>query len=824
MKKSLNALFVHFFALVFFVIASLAYFYPVLQGKTIRQSDIEQYSGMAREQNDFRQRTSQEPYWTNSAFGGMPTYQLGAYYPHDYVKKLDRIIRFLPRPADYLFLYFIGFYILLCCMKVDYKLAILGALAFGFSTYFIIILGVGHNAKAHAIGYLPVLLGGIILTFRKKYLWGFVLTALAMALEVGANHYQMTYYFMLLVLVLGAVYLVDAVRKKKVKHYFKAVALLLIAVVLGIAANATALMATKEYADWSTRGKSELTINPDGSTKEKTEGLSKEYITQWSYGIAESLNLFVPRLFGGSNAENLGEDSKTFQYLSEQGLPRSRALEFSSSLPLYWGPQPLTSGPAYIGAVICFLFILGLFLLKGRIKWWLLGGTLMSLLLSWGKNFSMLTDFMIDYFPLYDKFRAVSSIQVILELCVPIIAVMTLVVFFKPNIPVEKKRNALKVSFLIAMALGIGLFLIKGIFDFSAVSDATYQRYFGDEVLAMIKRDREAVYINDTIRSLIFVLLAGLALWLFLKDRIKQHVLLVLLGLLILVDLVGVDRRYVNKDNFVRQRLMDRPFQETAADKEIRQDNGIFRVYDQTLGFEGGRTSYFHQTISGYHAAKPARMQDLYDFHIQKGNIGVFNMLNIKYVIQQDDEGNSYAGFNPDANGNAWFISKLREVQSANQEIIALDSLDLKNEAVVNTAVFNELNRFNFQKDSTASVTLTDYKPNHLSYRTRNSYAGLAVFSEMYYPHGWNAYVDGKLTRHFRVNYALRALYVPAGDHIVEFKFEPVLIDTGSKITLGTSVLLGLLILGGVGFTYWKRPKPTTVETEAGAKNDHDQV
>ena len=777
MNKSLNALFVHFFALAFFVLAALAYFYPVLQGKTIRQSDIEQYTGMAKEQNDFRKKTAQEPYWTNSAFGGMPTYQLGAYYPHDYVRKLDRIIRFLPRPADYLFLYFIGFYILLCCMKVDYKLAILGALAFGFSTYFIIILGVGHNAKAHAIGYLPILLGGIILTFRKKYLWGFVLTAIAMALEVGANHYQMTYYFMLLVLVLGAVYLIDAFRKKILKHYFAAVGLLLLAVALGIAANATALMATKEYADWSTRGKSELTINPDGSAKEKTDGLSKEYITQWSYGITESLNLFVPRLFGGSNGENLGEGSKTYQYLTDQGLPRTRALEFAGSLPLYWGPQPMTSGPAYIGAIIFFLFILGLFLVKGRVKWWLLGGTLLSLLLSWGKNFSLLTDLMIDYFPLYDKFRAVSSIQVILELCAPVMAIMALVVFFKPTIPSEKKLRALKLGFLMSMFIGIGLLLIRGTFDFSATNDAAYQRYFGDEVLAMIIRDREAVYMSDTIRTLIFVILAALALWLFLKEKIRQNILLIVLGVLIVIDLVGVDQRYVNKDNFVKQRLMDRPFQETSVDKEIMQDPEIFRVYDQTQGFEGGRTSYFHQAISGYHAAKPARMQDLYDFHIQKGNIEVYNMLNIKYVIQQDEEGNSYAGLNPGAYGNAWFIEKLREVRSADEEITALDSLDLKNEAVVNTEIFNSINRFNFQIDSTASVTLTDYKPNHLTYRTRNSYTGVAIFSEMYYPNGWNAYLDGKPVAYFKANYALRAMNVPAGDHIVEFKFEPVLIQ-----------------------------------------------
>ena len=320
MKSGLKAFYTHFFVLVFFVIAALAYFSPVLQGKVIEQSDIRQYTGMAKEQNNFRKKTGEEPYWTNSAFGGMPTYQLGAYYPHDYVKKLDRLIRFLPRPADYLFIYFLGFYILLCCLKVEYRLAALGALAFGFSTYLIIILGVGHNAKAHALAYMPMLLGGIVLTLRGKYLWGFVLTAIAMALEVGANHYQMTYYFMLLVLILGVVYLINAIRKKKLKNFFASVGLLLIAVVLGIAANATSLMATKEYADWSTRGKSELTINPDGSTKTNTRGLSKDYITQYSYGIVESLNIFVTRLFGGSNGEDLGENSKTYDFLIDQGI------------------------------------------------------------------------------------------------------------------------------------------------------------------------------------------------------------------------------------------------------------------------------------------------------------------------------------------------------------------------------------------------------------------------------------------------------------------------------------------------------------------------
>ncbi len=807
MKKGLKFFFTHFFVFVFFVVAALAYFHPVLQGKVIYQHDIAQYTGMAKEQNDFRKKTEQEPYWTNSAFGGMPTYQLGANYPHNYIKKLDRLIRFLPRPADYLFLYLIGFYILLCCLKVDFRLAIVGALAFGFSTYLIIIIGAGHNAKAHALGYLPFLLAGIVLVFRKKYLWGFLLTAVAMALEIVANHYQMTYYFMLLVLVLGIVYLIDAIKKKELKHYFISVGLLLAAVTIGIATNATGLMATKEYADWSTRGKSELTINPDGSIKDNTSGLRKEYITQWSYGVVESLNLFVPRLFGGASQENLGEDSKSFNYLIDKGLPRSSALDFVSGIPLYWGKQPITSGPAYIGAIIFFLFVLGLFLVKNKHKWWLLVGALLSLVLSWGKNFGALTDFMIDYFPLYDKFRAVSSIQVILELCVPILAILALRKLFSDETDSSEKLKSLKYAAGVVFGLGILLFVFKGTFNFIGPGDDRLRMTGLEELPEMLRLDRKAVYTSDLLRSLVYVLLTALLLWFFIKGKLKTNLVVLAIGVLIVFDLVGVDLRYVNSDSFVSKRRMLEPFQPTEADKQILQDDGIFRVFDQTDGFDSAKTAYFHQSITGYHAAKPARMQDLFDFHVYNGNLSVFNMLNVKYVVRQDEDGNSFPIENPNANGNAWFIKNLKQVSTANEEIQALDSLNTKVTAVVNTSEFRNINRFDFQLDSTATIDLTDYQPNHLTYTSSNSNAGVAVFSEMYYGNGWNAYIDGKLTDHFRVDYALRALKIPEGKHTIEFKFEPKVVEQGSKITLASTILLGLILLGGVGFSFWKNRK-----------------
>ncbi len=807
MKKGLRFFFTHFFVTVFFIIAALAYFHPVLQGKVIYQHDIAQYTGMAKEQNDFRKQNDAEPYWTNSAFGGMPTYQLGANYPHNYIKQLDRLIRSLPRPADYLFLYFIGFYILLCCLKVDYRLAIVGALAFGFSTYLIIIIGAGHNSKAHAMGYLPILLAGIVLVFRKKYLWGFLLTALAMALEIVANHYQMTYYFMLLVLVLGVVYLVDAIKKKELKHYFASVGLLLLAVGLGIAANATGLLATKEYADWSTRGKSELTINPDRTIKENTGGLSKEYITQWSYGISESLNLFVPRLFGGASEENLGEDSKSFNYLVDKGLPRSSALDFVSGVPLYWGQQPITSGPAYIGAVVIFLFILGLFLVRGKHKWWLLFGSLLSLVLSWGKNFSVLTDFMIDYFPLYDKFRAVSSIQIILELCVPILAILALKKIISSKVDVKDKLGALKMAAGVVFGLGALLFLFKGMFDFVGPSDERLRMTGLEELPEMLRLDRKAVYTSDLLRSLGYVLFATVLLWFFVKQKLKTNLVIITIGALIVFDLVGVNLRYVNSDSFVSKRKMLQPFQATAADKQILKDDGVFRVFDQTDGFDSAKTAYFHNSITGYHAAKPAGMQDLFEYHVYNGNLSVFNMLNVKYLVRQDEEGNAFPIKNPNANGNAWFIKELRQVNSADEEIRALDSLDTSTIAVVNSSKFKNINRFDYQLDSTATITLSDYKPNHLTYESQNPNAGVAVFSEMYYPDGWNAYIDGKSLDHFKVNYVLRGLKIPEGKHTIEFKFEPKVVQLGSQITLVSTILLGLVLLGGIGFSFWKARK-----------------
>jgi hypothetical protein len=801
MQFSIKKLLPHLLVLVGFIILSLVYFSPVLKGKELFQSDIMQYIGMSKQQTDYRTETGEETYWTNSAFAGMPTYQLGAKYPHNYIKKLDLTLRFLPRPADYLFLYFLGFYILLLVLKVDYKLAAVGALAFGFSTYLIIILGVGHNSKAHAIAYMPLVLSGILLTFQRKYIAGFFLTTVAMGLEIVANHFQMTYYLMFLVIILGVTYLIDAYKKNLLPHYFKSVGILVAAVILSIALNATSILATKEYVKESTRGKSELTINPDGSPKEITSGLDKDYITQFSYGYWETFNLFIPRFMGGGNGEDVGKDSATYEAFRKLGATTSQAFQESKRAPMYWGDQPIVEAPAYIGAVVLFLFVFALFLVKGRLKWWLVNGSLFALLLSYGKNLGFLTDFFIDYVPLYNKFRAVTSIQVILELCIPVLAIFGLVKLFKDFEKKEEKLQALKYTSIITGGMALVFLLFKSsLFDFVGVNDGFYRQSYGQPFVDALIEDRMTIFTQDTIRTLVLILFSAGTIYMFLKDKLKETWVIVVFGVLILFDLVGVDRRYVNNDDFVSAIQVNKPFEANAADNEILKDTGYFRVFDLVGG--AAKPSYFHNSLNGYNAAELKRYSDVFDFYVSKNNMNVLNMLNTKYLIAQDDKENVFPYTNEDANGHAWFVKTLEKVDSANEEIKALDSLDNKNKAVFTNQKGFENLKNNYSVDSLASIKLVSYKPNYLKYKSHNTKEGFAVFSEIYYGNGWKVLVDGKASTHMRVNYTLRGMEIPAGNHTVEFKFDPDVVKTGSRIALASSILLGLLLLGGLYFEF----------------------
>lgn len=807
--KILNKFYPHALAILGFVLISLIYFYPVLQGKQIFQSDIVQYTGMAKEQNDFRASDHIEPYWTNSAFGGMPTYQLGAKYPHDYIGMIDDVLRFLPRPADYLFLYFLGFYGLLLVLKIDPLKAFFGALAFGFSTYLIIILGVGHNAKAHAVAYMPLVIAGFILVFRKKYVLGGLITMFAVALEVNANHFQMTYYLLIFLLILSGYFIYKDVKEKQYKSMLYSFGVLAIAGIFAIGANATNLLATTEYANFSIRGKSELTFNPDGSKIVGNSAMSKEYITEYSYGIAESFNLIAPRLFGGGNSEKLNEDSSVYKYISQYITSPGEALQFTENYgSTYWGQQPIVAAPAYIGVVVFFLSILGLYHDKRKIKYVFLIGALFSLILSWGKNLSVVTDFFIDFVPMYDKFRAVSSIQVILELCFPVLAVMGLQSFFTQD--KEQQWPSLWKASATVFGLFIGLFLFRNMFDFVGQMDEQLlqmfsqgqDKAFGVGFIDALKEDRKSLYTADLLRSCFFILLSGGILWMFIKDKLAQNTTVILVGLLMIFDLFFVDKKYVSAKDFVSGREVEVPFQESPSDTQILKDTTNYRVFE-VRGLLNARSSYFHKSIGGYSAVRPRRMQQLFDYQIAKNNMEILNMLDVKYVIQTDKEGKEFPTSNPNANGNAWFVSQVKLVNSADEEMKALDSLDSKNIAIVNSKDF-QIKKMAFAKDSLATITLESYKPNHLKYISNNANDGLAVFSEMYYGKGWNAFIDGKKVDHIRVDYVLRGLQIPAGKHSIEFKFEPQVIKTGSTITLISAVAMLLLLIGGV---YFERKK-----------------
>ncbi len=800
--------FPYIIAILIFVIAAVLYFNPVLKGEKMKQSDITQFKGMSKEIADYRIENGEEPYWTGSAFSGMPAYQLSAYYPNDFIKVLDSTLRFLPRPADYVFLYFLGFFLLLTALKTEWKLAVLGALSFGFSTYLIIIFGAGHNAKAHAIAYIPMVMAGVLWVFQKKYLLGFVVTAITMALEINTNHPQMTYYLGFTLLILGIVKLIEAIQEKVYKPFIKQSVIIVFAMFLGLGVNSTRLLAMKEYASFSTRGKTELTIEPNGTPKQVTEGLSKEYITEYSYGLTETFNLFIPRFMGGGTYENLGKNSSFYETLkTHPQIGPVQASQASKQVLTYWGEQTIIEAPAYIGAILVFLFLLGAFLVKGTIKKWLVTATIFSIVLSWGKNFEIITNLFIDYVPLYNKFRAVSSIQVIAEICIPLLGILALKEFFSKAVSSDEKKNALKKAYyILGGILVFFIFFGSSLFAFEGFRDTNYQQVPG--LVEALISDRKAMLFSDSLRSLILISISFAILWFFLKKKVNQTKAIVAFAIIILFDLVSVDINYVNKDSFERARNIEKPFQLNDIDKQILKDKSYYRVANFPSPLQDGRTSYFHNSIGGYHAAKMGRYQELFDYQIVKNNMEVLNMLNTKYFIIPDQKGNTTVQENPNANGNVWFIRNIKLVLSADEEIMALDSLKTKRETVINTLDgygFSSDVKLNYAQDSTETIKLTKYDVTSLSYSSNSTKKQFAVFSEIYYKDGWNAYVDGKLSPHYRVDYVLRGMEIPAGKHTIEFKFEPTIIEKGNTITLASYFLLLIIPIGW--FFYEKKKK-----------------
>ncbi len=795
----------HLLAVLGFILISILYFYPILQGKELLQSDIVQYTAMAKEQNDFRAENNTEPYWTNSAFGGMPTYQLGANYPYNYIKKLDKLIRFLPRPADYMFLYFVGFYLLLLVLKINPLKAFFGAVAFGFSTYLIIILGVGHNAKAHAIAYMPMVIAGILLVYRNKYIIGGLLTMFASALEINANHFQMTYYLLLFIIIISFYYIYKAIKNKELNPLFKVFVTLFIAGIFAVAANATNILATQEYAKESTRGKSKLTYNPDGSIKINDSAMTYDYITEYSYGIIESFDLIAPRIFGGSTNENLGTNSEMYNFALAQNIPEDQATEIVKGLPTYWGNQPIVAAPAYIGAIVFFLAVLALFSDKRKIKYLFLVGILFSLFLSWGKNFAFLTDLFINFVPLYNKFRAVSSIQVILEICMPVLAIMGLQSFFTLN--KAEKWNYLWKSGAVSIGIFVLLFLFKGSFSFAGANDNYLLESYGPDFVNALKTDRKSMFSADLLRSSFLIIMTFGILWLSIKTTISNKTAIILVGIIMISDLFFIDRNYLNATHFVSKNQVEQPFEEMPYDAAILKDTSYYRVFEiSENALSSPRASYFHKSIGGYSAVKPRLIQELFDYQIINNNMQVLNMLNVKYFIQTDKKGNKIPIENTAINGNAWFVKKIKLVTTTDNEMKTLNKLNTKNEVVINSSEFlKEVKNLpiNYNTD-VSSIKLTSYKPNYLKYISNNSNNGFAVFSEMYYKNGWNAYIDGKINPYYKVDYALRGMQIPAGNHTIEFKFEPQVVKIGSIIALISFAGMLVLLLLGI---YYKKTK-----------------
>lgn len=829
--KYLQKLYPHVLAFFGFIIISIVYFYPVVQGKKIYQSDIANYIGMAKEQIDFREENNAEPYWTNSSFCGMPTYQAGANYPNDYIGMLDNAIRFLPRPADYLFLYFLGFYALMLVLRIDPLKAFFGALAFGLSTYLIVIIGVGHNAKAHAIGYMPFVVAGFVLVFQKRYLQGGIVTMLAVALEITANHFQMTYYLLWLLLVLSGYFLYQLYLEKDLKSLPKILGTFAIAVILAVGANATSVLATKEYTDFSTRGKSELKLNPNGSKKEGTISMDRDYITEYSYGITESLNLFAPRLFGGGINEKLTDESHVYNFMLNYGASPKEAKDFTDDYAkTYWGDQPQVAAPAYIGAVVFFLFVLALYHDKRKIKYAFLAGAIFSLLLSWGKNLAFLTDFFIDYVPLYDKFRAVSSIQVLLELCVPVLAIMGLQSFF--STAKDKQWNSLWKAGATTLGVVLVLVFCSGMFSFVGEIDSQLleilkqhpDKSFGTQFIEALREDRKDLYHADLLRTGFLIVISFGVLYLYIKNKLAANTAVIMIGLFMVGDLFFVDKKYLSNDGqqFRSAQEVDMPYEATQADTLILQDTTNFRVYEIDGSINSPRASYFHKSIGGYSAVKPRRFEEVYEYHFANSirNLGniidpktltiskslpVINAFNIKYLIVATEKG-SIPIVNPFHNGNAWFVKEIETVTNADAEMNNLGKIETKDVATRNKENFKKSAMApTFKRDSLATIKLKEYKPNHLIYTTKNKNDGFAVFSEIYYENGWTATIDGTESEIYRVDYTLRGMAIPKGKHTIEFKFEPQVVKTGSSIALFSSIGMLLVIIGGVYFDNRKK-------------------
>ena len=790
-----------------FALITLVYFSPIMQGKRLKQHDIEMYKGMSKEIVDYKAQTGEQSLWTNSMFGGMPAWNIGVPQNSNLMTYINRVLNFgFPHPIGAVFVGMLGFFILLLVLDCKIWVSFIGALAFGFTSYMFIVIGAGHNSKAVAMAYMAPVIAGILLTYKGKYLWGGILTAIALALEIRAGHLQITYYLLLIVVCIVIAELVDAIKEKKYLHFLKASGILIGVAVVAILTCTTTLYANYEFGKETMRGKPILTKNVEN----QTSGLDRDYVTQWSYGIGETWSLMIPNVKGGATGY-IGNDNKALDKCD----PRFRSTIAQQNA--YWGDQPGTSGPVYVGAIVCFLFILGLFVVEGKYKWILLAATVLSVLLSWGKNFMGFTDFFLDYIPGYNKFRAVSMTLVIAEVCMPLLAFLALAEIFKNPDTLKQNRRYVYISLGITGGLCLLFYIMPQTFfsflsrseavqfqQLQSESDGAIYKLFADELAKV----RVAIFRADTIRSFFFITIAAALILLNINGKLNVKYMFAGLALFVVVDMYTIDKRYLNNDNFIDKRRVDRPFVMTDADKQILQDKSLdYRVINLTVStFNDASTSYFHKSVGGYHGAKLRRFQDVIDQYLSKHDLNywkMLNMLNTKYIIYQKDQ-QRMVSKNYEAFGNAWIVGDINWVGTPNEEIDAIADTDVKNVAIVNKEFANLVGDFD-ATPAEGAIQLIDYKPNELKYAFDSSKDEMVVFSEIWTKQGWTMWIDGVESPLLRANYILRAAVIPAGQHEIVMRYEPSIWRIGNTIQLITSLLILLGFALVCYYTFKKR-------------------
>lgn len=827
----------HAAAIVIFALVAAIFFSPAVFGdKRIAQSDVYHFSGAAKEIKDYREKTGKEPLWTNSMFGGMPAYQISVLYPSNLVQYIQTgFQKVIPFPATVTFICFLSFYMLLVTLRLNPWVSIAGAIAFGFSSFFIIILQVGHNTQAYAIAYMPAVLAGVLMTMRGRLWLGTAVTAIALALELNANHLQITYYLLLIIVLIGIGEVIRMIRENQKDYLVKAIGGLLAAAFVAILPNLTNLYLTNEYGKDSTRGKSELTL--DSKNKSKTSGLDIDYALQYSYGVGESMTLMVPDFNGGAS-QRLGEyDESAMESVDGDAQIKKWVAD---SIPSYFGGQGGTQGPVYVGAIVCFLFLLGLLIVRDSIKWWLLAATVLSLMLAWGHNFEGFSRFFLNNIPGYNKFRAVSMILVIAEVTMPLMGMLALRELINNPNALKENMRSLYIAFGVTGGLCFLIYIMPTMFvsPMPKESEDTINYYMDQaqitapqdrqEVIMIAENARLAVVQSDAIRSFGLILVAAVLVFFYARKPYGIGIFAAAMIVLMLIDMYPVAGRYLSEDKnqYEKIRKGADEVEQTEADKIILADTDpdyrVLNISREVNYWSDASTSYWHKSIGGYHGAKLKRIQELFDMQISKqvqdafkgvsndsgaqaglAKQGVLNMLNTKYVIY-DSKGGVVR--NQSACGSVWFVQEIKQVANADEEMTALNGFNPKRTAVVDKRFESQLSGFAPHADSTASIKLVSYEPNDLKYESNASSEQVAVFSEIYYDKGWNAYVDGELKPHFRADYVLRAMRVPAGKHTIEFKFEPSFYNTGEKIALVGSLLL-FIFFGGAIYLDWKKRK-----------------